>query len=101
MPDDRIIHRVYFQRGCAGQATSLTVSELWAENVDAVPFFQAVLTVLASGRIYDDSDVPDTYCYYTTSNPEQLKTDVAAWYATEAVPHSADQQTWLDTLMTA
>lgn len=79
--DDKIIHVVYLTQGSAGQTHSISISEFWDENRDAIHFFRNVLRTLANGRVYDDSDAPDTYCFYTTSDIVQIKETGKAWYA--------------------
>lgn len=99
--DDKIIHVVYLTQDRAGQAHSLSVAEFWDENRDALPFFRSVLRTLANGRVYDDSDAPDTYCFYTTSDIAQLKTQVEAWYAQPDIEHTTEVEDWYENLMSA
>lgn len=94
MDDEKIIHRVYLAQGEIGQSTSLSVADLWQENSDAPLFFQRVLSTLANGRVYDDSDAPDTYCFYTTSDIAKLKTAVEAWYTRPDIDHPETVDDW-------
>ncbi|POB12163.1 hypothetical protein [Sulfobacillus sp. hq2] len=90
-----IIHRVCLLHGQPGTADSLSVSDLWEANTEAPAFFRAVLATLLSGRMYDDSDAPTFYSYYTTSDPDRLRRAVQMWYSATASLHSPEMAAWM------
>jgi len=95
-----MIYRVYFQIGDPGVADELSVDDLWDENLDFPHFFQDVLTELVDSRFYNDSDPPDTFCLYTTDDPDQLLQDICAWFDATPEAHCDDMASWVARLKT-
>lgn len=90
-----IIHRVCLLHGQPGTADSLSVADLWEANTEAPAFFRAVLATLLSGRMYDDSDAPTFYSYYTTSDPDRLRRAVHMWYFATISLHGSEMAAWM------
>lgn len=99
--DEKIIHRVYLTRGHAGQTESLSVTDLWLENQEAPEVFRCILTRLVNDHIYDDSDDPDTHCFYTASDSVKIKEAVEAWYARPDIEHNTETDSWYENIIYA